>query len=344
MVGTATDRSWGLDSSGEPHLWGKLSGLAGTPSGPFVDMDCMDANCCAQRADNTLSCWGEADPSLIAPPAGLEVIDFSLMWGGSADLVCALSVEHVVLCWGPGHSAAMQVPESLSPQCANGAVEPGEECDDNNLIDGDGCSSSCELEELSCFAPHSWTTVLNEDFDDGVADGWSPCTGCAGNGCPGVSDGVYAFHADWNRGCTPVDTSEASGVSFDFDLHAEVPLSNLSLSGGLPTTYGGTWWVSFDTVLTEGTGTSVRITAGEEAESITEDVLPPMILDASVRIEFGLDTGLTCVWANDVLLAQHVVSVPEELTTWTFHAYTDYSCCGGNMPTSHIDNLKVQTR
>ena len=57
-VGTAHDRSWGLDSSGEPHLWGKLSGLAGTPSGPFVDMACMDANCCAQRADNTLSCWG----------------------------------------------------------------------------------------------------------------------------------------------------------------------------------------------------------------------------------------------------------------------------------------------
>ena len=67
------------------------------------------------------------------------------MWGGSADLVCALSVEHVVLCWGPGHSEATEVPESLSPECGNGVVEPGEECDDNNLADGDGCSETCEV-------------------------------------------------------------------------------------------------------------------------------------------------------------------------------------------------------
>jgi cysteine-rich repeat protein len=29
--------------------------------------------------------------------------------------------------------------------CGNGVLEPGEECDDGNIIDGDGCSSTCEI-------------------------------------------------------------------------------------------------------------------------------------------------------------------------------------------------------
>ena len=31
----------------------------------------------------------------------------------------------------------------VSPTCGNGSVEPGEECDDENLTDGDGCESTC---------------------------------------------------------------------------------------------------------------------------------------------------------------------------------------------------------
>jgi cysteine-rich repeat protein len=32
-------------------------------------------------------------------------------------------------------------------QCGNGVVEPSEECDDGNQIDGDGCSSDCDVED-----------------------------------------------------------------------------------------------------------------------------------------------------------------------------------------------------
>jgi len=36
------------------------------------------------------------------------------------------------------------------PTCGNESVEYGEECDDGNLVDGDGCSSACKVEE-DCF-------------------------------------------------------------------------------------------------------------------------------------------------------------------------------------------------
>jgi len=34
--------------------------------------------------------------------------------------------------------------------CGDNNIEPGEECDDGNLVDADGCSANCELELLNC--------------------------------------------------------------------------------------------------------------------------------------------------------------------------------------------------
>ena len=38
----------------------------------------------------------------------------------------------------------------VTPVCGNGAREPGEECDDGNLVSGDGCTAQCENEVLQC--------------------------------------------------------------------------------------------------------------------------------------------------------------------------------------------------
>ncbi len=38
----------------------------------------------------------------------------------------------------------------FSVSCGDGVVDPGEQCDDGNLMDGDGCNGLCELEGRTC--------------------------------------------------------------------------------------------------------------------------------------------------------------------------------------------------
>lgn len=54
-------------------------------------------------------------------------------------------VSHVTYC------TCVAAPPPPQPVCGNGIVEDGEQCDDGNVVDGDGCSSLCTVEEpLDC--------------------------------------------------------------------------------------------------------------------------------------------------------------------------------------------------
>jgi cysteine-rich repeat protein len=69
-------------------------------------------------------------------------------------------------------------PACSSATCGNGVVEAGEQCDDGNATDGDGCSTTCLLEEhaISC------TDGIDNDRD-GLIDCADP--NCASDpGCP----------------------------------------------------------------------------------------------------------------------------------------------------------------
>ena len=66
--------------------------------------------------------------------------------------------------------------------CGNGRIDPGEECDDGNDIDGDGCSAQCLLEcpeELAqCLAELQECLAIDPFLDedgDGEADSTDAC-------------------------------------------------------------------------------------------------------------------------------------------------------------------------
>ena len=57
--------------------------------------------------------------------------------------------DFLVFVWGQDQTLA-PVDYGLSfdaapPECGNGVTEPGEGCDDGNLVDGDGCEADCQL-------------------------------------------------------------------------------------------------------------------------------------------------------------------------------------------------------
>lgn len=69
---------------------------------------------------------------------------------------------------------------SLYLGCGNAEIEPGEQCDDGNHEDGDGCNASCGVEAAAgarCGDSVVWSGV--EDCDDGNQDDTDGCTtGC----------------------------------------------------------------------------------------------------------------------------------------------------------------------
>lgn len=96
--------------------------------------------------------------------------------------------------------------------CGNGIVEEGEECDDGNMINGDGCSAQCLIEAAEC-APGSPPLELLV-FKNGYYWVWaSPCSG----GCSTVepikiSGWRFATEEEWQKRPDVVDF----GISDNF--------------------------------------------------------------------------------------------------------------------------------
>jgi len=78
--------------------------------------------------------------------------------------------------------------------CGNGIKAANEECDDGNIIDGDGCSSSCKLEDkihYNCDIPDGGLTVCTPICGDGYRIGTETCD--EGKNTPGCIDCVVQY-------------------------------------------------------------------------------------------------------------------------------------------------------
>ena len=102
----------------------------------------------------------------------------------------------------------------LAPCCSNGAVEAGENCDDGNLTDGDGCSSQCQNElNAQCYQAYSvlsqnWRNVNygNGSACDSGLSGWYRFQGAAGTKMPDSAPAVDHCNTDatgWLQGGHP---------------------------------------------------------------------------------------------------------------------------------------------
>lgn len=75
------------------------------------------------------------------------------------------------------------------PKCPNGYLDYGEECDDGNSVDGDGCSADCKIEHKApCCG--DYVLDLGEQCDDGNTT--------SGDGCSATCQLEYA-HCDYGH-------------------------------------------------------------------------------------------------------------------------------------------------
>ncbi len=83
--------------------------------------------------------------------------------------------------------------------CGNSVLETGEACDDGNLINGDGCSSICEVEDGG--SDDSGSTDGGSDdsgsTDGGSADGWSTDGGTDGGEVSEDNDWIPKEEEEW---------------------------------------------------------------------------------------------------------------------------------------------------
>lgn len=81
-----------------------------------------------------------------------------------------------------GPSPDLLQPDLAPPPCGNGALDPGETCDDQNTNGGDGCSGSCQIEDgYLCPAPGPCTTAQSVTLDLANASDQPNIGGTGGN-------------------------------------------------------------------------------------------------------------------------------------------------------------------
>ncbi len=86
--------------------------------------------------------------------------------------------------------------------CPNGVIDAGEECDDGNATDGDGCDVSCFVEE--CFTCTGEPSSCSPDVGAGCDDG-DPCT--ENDQCSGLGECAGSFPLS---GCLSPDAAGKS--------------------------------------------------------------------------------------------------------------------------------------
>ena len=126
-------------------------------------------------------------------------------------LVAALAAALVAALAACGARSSLLAPEPVPDTCGNGALDPGEACDDGNPIDTDGCLSTCAAARCG-----DGVRAAFEGCDDGNQVDSDAC----GNDCtlPACGDGVVDPGEECDSpdpvACTPLCRFPVCGDGF----------------------------------------------------------------------------------------------------------------------------------
>ena len=86
---------------------------------------------------------------------------------------------------GDGCSATCKIETPPAPVCGDGNLDSGEECDDSNNVDGDGCSATCKIETPPAPVCGDGNLDSGEECDDGNNISGDGCSAtCKNEGGP----------------------------------------------------------------------------------------------------------------------------------------------------------------
>ncbi|MBK6514128.1 MAG: DUF4215 domain-containing protein [Polyangiaceae bacterium] len=153
-----------VDPSGDANWYSFTLSGAGTISAETLD-GILGTTCASNDVDSRIRIFSDAD--LVTPVATdddsgagfCSLATTGLLAAGTYYIVVDASTFDPTLTF----DYALTITENLAI-CGDGGIDPGEQCDDGNLVNGDGCSSTCQSE-----CPGLVESEVNDTFD--VADG-----------------------------------------------------------------------------------------------------------------------------------------------------------------------------
>jgi len=174
--------------------------------------ECDDGNLDAGdgcEPDCTLTCSSDTDCDDGNPCNGAEQCE-----GTGATATCAAGTDMAdgTPC---GMEQACRGGACISIGCGDGTVDPGEQCDDGNMVEGDGCDSDC-----------SWSCSADDECDDGdVCNGTETCD-IASHTCndPADLDCTASDACHMSTGCDSMLGCQEVLIDGDMDGHAALSL------------------------------------------------------------------------------------------------------------------------
>jgi cysteine-rich repeat protein len=186
--GSRDQKAVGYNGLTTSHIGDGPNEMSTLPYLPFsadlpaiVSIDAGQHHTCAIFANAEVYCWGDGDDGKTGQETTLDLFIDEL--SGPVKINANLTLAGV---------------EAMANVCGNGVVDPSayppENCDDGNIIAGDGCDSECRLEPLAvCPTPGQPCTVLD------TADASLYCSRLFA-GDPDSVDGTYTVGPIGERG------------------------------------------------------------------------------------------------------------------------------------------------